>query len=81
MMTVHAIYDKCKSRELIASFNHIGVCVSYRQVQKAKTDLDQYTPMQCGKVLVPIPCHFSKDMFTIAAFDNFDHQDRSSPLV
>ena len=79
MMTVHAIYNKCKSRELIASFNHIGVCVSYRQVQKAKTDLDQYTLMQCGKVLVPIPCHFSKDMFTIAAFDNFDHQDRSSP--
>ena len=35
--------------------------------------------MQCGKVLAPIPCHFSKDMFTIAAFDNFDHQDRSSP--
>ena len=34
--------------------------------------------MQCKKV--PIPSHFSKDMFTIAAFDNFDHQARSSPI-
>ena len=78
-MTAHAVYDKCKSRELITTFNHIGVCVSYRQVQKTKSDLAQYTLMQCEKILVPIPSHFSKDMFTIAAFDNFDHQDRSSP--
>ena len=34
--------------------------------------------MQWEKVLVLIPSHFSKDMFIIAAFDNFDHQDRSS---
>ena len=33
--------------------------------------------MQCENVLVPIPSYFSKDMFTIAALDNFDHQDRS----
>ena len=34
--------------------------------------------MQYEKVLVPIPTHFSKDMFTIAVLENFDHQDRSS---
>ena len=34
MMTVHAIYNKCKSRELIASFNHIGVCVSYTDAMR-----------------------------------------------
>ena len=76
-MTAHAIYDKCKSREPITTFNHIGACVSYRQVQKAKSELAQYTLMQCEKVLVPIPSNFYKGMFTIAAFDNFDHQDRS----
>ena len=79
MMTADTIYDKCKSKELISTFNHIGVSVSYRQVQKAKSDLAQYTLMQCEKVLVTIPSHFSKDMFTIAALDNFDRQDRSSP--
>ena len=35
--------------------------------------------MQCEKVLVTRPSHFSKDMFTITALDNFDHRDRSSP--
>ena len=38
MMTAHAIYDKCKSRVLTTTFDHIGVCINYRQVQKAKTD-------------------------------------------
>ena len=82
MVTVHAIYGKCKSRELIRTqgdhFYHIGVFVSYRQNQKAKSNLVQYILMQCGKVLVPIPSHFSKDMFVIAALKNFDDQDRSS---
>ena len=41
----HDIYDKCKSKELITTFNHIVICVSYRQVQKAKSDLAQYTLM------------------------------------
>ena len=77
LMTAHAIYEKCKSRELITTFNHIGVCDSYRQVQKARSNLAQYTLTHCKKV--PIPSHFSKVMFTIAAFDSFDHQDRSSP--
>ena len=45
MMTAHDIYDKCKSKELITTFNHIGICVSYRQVQKAKSNLAQYTLM------------------------------------
>ena len=27
---------------------------------------------------VPLPSHFNKEMFTIAAFDNFDHTDRTS---
>ena len=30
-MTAHAIYDICKSRELITTLNHTGVCISDRQ--------------------------------------------------
>ena len=69
MTTAHAIYDKCKIREPITFFNHIGVCLSCRPVQKAKNDLAQCTLIQCEKVLVPIPSHFSKNIFTIAALD------------
>ena len=35
--------------------------------------------MQCEKVFVSIPIHFSKNMFTTAVFDDFDHQNRSLP--
>ena len=77
--TAHDIYDKCKSRELITTYSHTGICVSYRQVQKAKRDLAQYTLTRSEQGLVLIHSHFCKDMFTNAALDNFDHQNRSSP--
>ena len=64
MVTVHAIYGKRKSRELIRTqgdhFYHIGVFVSYRQNQKAKSNLVQYILMQCEKVLVPYLATFPK---------------------
>ena len=49
------------------------------QARKAKSDLAQNTLMQCKKAFVLITSHFSKDMFTVAALDSFDHQDRLSP--
>ena len=69
MMTSYAIYDKCKSS------------VSYRQVQEAKSDLAQYTLIHTDAMWKSSCPHiqFSKDKFTIAALDNFDHQGRSSP--
>ena len=30
IMNASAIYEKCKSRELITSFNRAGLCVSYK---------------------------------------------------
>ena len=78
VMTGHNIYDKCKSRELRTSLNRIGVCVSYNEIQRARTSLALYSFIQSKKENVPIPSHFDRTMFTIAAFDNFDHADRSS---
>ena len=37
--------------------------------------------MKCEKVLFLITSHLSKDMFTVAVLDNFNHQDRSSLTV
>ena len=79
LMTSHCIYDKCKSRELITSLNHIGVCVSYNEIQRSRKLLAQYSFAQGEKVGIPLPSHFSAKQFTIGAFDNFDHADRSSP--
>lgn len=53
--------------------------LSYRQIRKSRSELAQCTLHQCERLHVPLPSHFSKEMFTLGAFDNFDHQDRSSP--
>ena len=37
--------------------------------------------MKGEKVLFLITSHLSKDMFTVAVLDNFNHQDRSSLTV
>ena len=40
---------------------------------------EKYTLVQYEKDFIPIPSDFSKDMFTIAALDNFYNQDWWSP--
>ena len=69
---------KCKSREVLTSLNKFGVSVSYNEVQRARNDLVRFKYFQSKNEGVPIPSRFSKDEFTIGAFDNFDHSDRSS---
>ena len=78
-MVSHIIYDKHSSRELIATFNYHGLCISYRDIQRGRFCLAQYTLQQCNKVHVPLPSHILNKMITLAALDNFDHLDRPSP--
>ena len=78
LFTGHSVYKKCKSREVLTSFNKVGVTVSYNEVQRARNDLARFTYFQRKNEGVPISSHFSKDEFTIGAFDNFDHSNRSS---
>ena len=78
-MMDHTVYDVCKSRELITALNRIGACVSYNEIKRARSNLAQHALHQSDKVGVPMPSHFVQTSFTIAAIDNFDHRDRSSP--
>jgi hypothetical protein len=78
IMNAHAIYEKCKSRELITSFNRTGMCVSYKQLRSYRTDLAKYAALACKDYGIPIPSHFSAKEFTLAAMDNFDHPDKTS---
>ena len=74
VMTGHTVYDKCKSRKLIK----IGVSTSYNEVLKnRKKKLADYVLASINEGS-PLPSHFSKGHFSICAFDNFDHADRSS---
>ena len=51
--------------------------ISYREVQRARFCLAQYTLKQFNKVSLPV--HFFIKMFTLAALDNFNYLDQSSP--
>ena len=78
VMTGHTVYDKCKSRELITALNKIGVSTSYNEVLKNRKKLADHVLASSINEGPRLPSHFSKDHFSICAFDNFDHGDRSS---
>ena len=77
LFIAHIGYEKCKSREVLTSLNKVGVSVGYNEVQKARNDLACFTYFRSKNAGFPIPSHFSKDKFTIGAFDNFYHSNRS----
>ena len=78
LMTEHTIYDKCKSKELISSMNKIGVSASYQDVIRSRNLLSSYAILTSTVNNTPLPSHFTRDGFTIAALDNFDFHDNSS---
>ena len=77
-MNAVEIYEKCKSRELITSFNKSGLCISYESMKKHRNELAKFSVSQSSESSVPLSGHFSPNMFTIAAFDNIAHSDRNT---
>ena len=43
-----AIYNTCKSRLLITSLNHLGLCISYDELQHIRTGFSLYTLISSG---------------------------------
>ena len=78
LMNSVEIYDKCKSRELITSFNKSGLCVSDASMKKHRNNLAKLAVLQGTNTGVPLPSHFSTGSFTLAVFDNFDHAGRNT---
>lgn len=76
LLTGIAIHSTCKSASLITSFNKIGLCVSYDDIRRVRLRLALYT-IERGEGNVPLPSHFDPNQFTVAAFDNFDHNEGS----
>ena len=77
-MNSSAIYEKCKSQKLLTSFNCLGLCTSYKEKKFHRNDLAKLAISRSNDTGIPIPTHFSKIQFTIAAMDNFDHSDFNS---
>lgn len=74
ILNSQVIYDTCKSATLIKGFNHFGLCSSYDELMRHHNDIASYT-VESSTENVPFPSHFDKSQFTIAAFDNFDHDE------
>ena len=74
IMNSQAIYDSCKSATLITSFNRFGLCASYDELLRHQSDMASYT-VESSSDTVPFPSHFDKTVFTVGAFDNFDHDE------
>ena len=78
VMNAAEIYERCKSRELITSFNRSGLCISYASMKKHRNDLAKLAIISSSESGLPLPSHFSPSVFTISAFDNFDHTDKNT---
>ena len=76
LMKSEAIYNTCKSKTLISSLNHFGLGVSYDEVLRYHTDMVAYIS-EISENKIPLPSQFDPTLFTIGAFDNFDHEESS----
>ena len=74
VLNSQAIYEACKSKTLIKCFNSYGLCIGYNEVLRQRNDLARFV-VESGSDEVPFPSHLSSSQFTIAAFDNFDHDE------
>ena len=77
-MNSSAIYEKCKSRELLTSFNRLGLCTSYQETTLHRNNLAKLAISRSNDTGIPLPIHFSKSQLTIAAMDDFDQSDFNS---
>ena len=75
VMNAVEIYERCKSRKLITSFNRSGLCISYGNMKKYRNDLDKFAISNSSEFGLLILSHFPSITFTISAFDNFGKND------
>lgn len=74
IMNAQAIHEACKSSTLIKGFNRFGLTISYDELLRYHNDMASLI-VQSAQGNVPLPSHFDAEMFTIGAFDNFDHEE------
>ena len=71
------IYERCKSREFITSLNGSGLCISYASMNKHRNHLAKFAIANSSGFGLLSLSHFSPSAFTMSAFDNFDHVDKT----
>ena len=72
------IYERCRSKELVTSFNRSGLYISYQSMKQHRQNLARLAIEQRNTSIVLFPTHFSPEEFTVVAFDNFSHAEKNS---
>ena len=63
---------------MLTSFNRLGLCTSYKETKLHRNNLAKLAISRSSDTGIPLPTHFSKSRFTMAAMNNFDHSDFNS---
>lgn len=66
------IHNLVKCKRTVTSFNHMGLGISYQDVERIKNKLALFSAKKYGKDM-PLPSHMNPETFTWVAIDNFDH--------
>ena len=67
MMNSEAIYNACRSKTLISSFNRFGLSISYDELLRYHSDMASFV-VEASRNQIPLPSHFQPCKFTIGAF-------------
>ena len=80
IMNAVEVYEKCKTLELVISFNESGICLCYSTMKSHCSGLAKYEVVSAQEKErnVALSSHFSPSIFTVADFDNFDHPDKNT---
>ena len=78
IMNSNATYGKSKNRELLTSYNRLGLYMSYKETKQHRNNLAKLAILNSEPYGISRPTHFSPTQFALAAMDNFDHCDANS---
>ena len=72
-----SIHDTCKSKSLIEIFNHLGLCISYDDLERVDISQTQQLINLAGPSRVPVPETIDDTSMVHGAADNFDHEENT----
>ena len=72
------LYAKCRKSVILDRMSKLGVCISYERVISLVKDIASTVCETYNKQQVVCPPHLCKNVFTVGAMDNIDHNSSST---
>ena len=76
---MHTLPIISKSRELITGLNPYGLAIAYSELHRYLNDMASFK-VQSSLEKVPMTSQFDPKMFTLAAFNIFNHKEATLSL-